>query len=116
MATKAEIRDRVLKKLGVLASGQTANAVDVTNVETAYDELHAELTELGLAVWALTAECPDKLSQPMIDMLAFRVCDTYSVPDNRYARLQASATKAEGMMHAMTKGEFVYKPVEYVGY
>lgn len=116
MATKAEIRDRVLKKLGVLARGQTANAADASHVETAYDELHAELTERSLAVWALTAECPDKLSQAMVDILAFRVCDDYSVSNDRYSRLQAAAVKAEGTMYAMTKGEFVYKPVEYVGY
>lgn len=116
MPTKAEIRDRVLKKLGVLARGQTANAADASSVEQAYDELHAELTERSLAVWALTAEAPDKLAQSVVDMLAFRVCNDYAVSNDRYARLQADAVRAEGNMFAMTKGEFVYKPVEYVGY
>lgn len=116
MPTKAEIRNRVLKKLGVLARGQTANAGDASHVEQAYDELHAELTERSLAVWAITADVPDKLAQSMVDMLAFRVCNDYSVSNDRYARLQADAVKAEGMMYAMTKGEFVYKPVDYVGY
>lgn len=116
MPTKAEIRDRVLKKLGVLARGQTANAGDASHVEQAYDELHAELTERSLAVWAITADVPDKLAQSMVDMLAFRVCNDYSVSNDRYARLQADAVKAEGNMFAMTKGEFVYKPVDYVGY
>lgn len=116
MATKAEIRDRALRKLGVLATGQTADANAADLAGTAYDEIHAELTELGLAIWPLTAECPDRLSEHVANLVAYRLVNDFSVSSERYQRIVADSSRSESYIHRMINGEYLYKPVEYLDY
>ena len=47
MATKADIRDRVLRKLNVLGEGQTADAGDAAIVENSIDDDREGLRILG---------------------------------------------------------------------
>tara|TARA_R110000851_G_scaffold37163_2_gene96199 strand:- start:656 stop:994 length:339 start_codon:yes stop_codon:yes gene_type:complete len=51
MATKADIRDRVLRKLNVLGEGQTADAGDAAIVENSIDEMHEWMIVKDYAYW-----------------------------------------------------------------
>lgn len=116
MATKAEIRDRALRKLGVLATGQTPDANAASLATTAYDEIHAELSSLGLAVWAATADCPEKLSEHVANLIAYRLVNDFSVSSERYQRIVADSSRSESYIHRMINGEYIYAPVDYLDY
>jgi hypothetical protein len=53
--TKAELRDRVLEHMGILAAGQSASSEDAVLVEEAIDSAHAQLRKFGLAPFATSA-------------------------------------------------------------
>ncbi len=53
--TQAEFRTIVLRYLKVLAAGEEASAEDKTTTDDAIETVHAELQEMGLAYWDLTA-------------------------------------------------------------
>lgn len=116
MATRAEIRDRVLRKLGVLATGQTADASAANIAETAYDEIHAELTEIGMAIWPIDDECPDRLSEHVSNLMAYRLVNDFSVSSERYQRIVADSSRSEQYISRMIKGEYIYAPVEYLDF
>lgn len=56
--TLAELRDKVLQRLGVLAAGEIASAEDATLAEDLLRGVHAELEVLGIALWTLD-DVPD---------------------------------------------------------
>lgn len=49
----AELRDRVLQRLGVLAAGEIASAEDATLVESALRGVQGELEQLNIALWTI---------------------------------------------------------------
>lgn len=51
MATKEEVRDKVLRKLTVLAKGQTAKAEDASLVESHISSIHSNLLAKGKIYW-----------------------------------------------------------------
>lgn len=91
--TAAELKLATLRKLRVLAAGETADADDVTLMDEKYTGLHAMLLEMGLVTWALSEDIPPKAEQPVISMLAAMTVDDFGVSEPR-----ASVLKAEGML------------------
>jgi hypothetical protein len=49
--TKAELRDHILRQLGVLGAADTASADDATLVETVIDNCQDELEHMEVALW-----------------------------------------------------------------
>jgi hypothetical protein len=49
--TKAELRNHILRQLGVLGAGETATAEDAELVETVIDNCQDELEQLEVALW-----------------------------------------------------------------
>lgn len=49
--TKAELRNHILRQLGVLGAGQTANADDAALIEQIIDNCQAELEQMEVALW-----------------------------------------------------------------
>jgi hypothetical protein len=49
--TKEQLRDHILRQLGVLGAGETATADDATLVETVIDNCQDELEQLEVALW-----------------------------------------------------------------
>lgn len=81
MATKAELRDRVLRHLKVLEAGESATAEDASAVETAIDDVYAELGELGMAYWAANA-IPAGCIRPLMRVVAADVAaDFVTAPE-----------------------------------
>lgn len=56
--TLAELRDKVLQRLGVLAAGEIASAEDAALVEDALRGVQGELDRLNIALWTLD-DVPD---------------------------------------------------------
>lgn len=49
--TKAELRDHILRQIGVIGVGEDPTADDATLMSTIIDNCHAELQELEVALW-----------------------------------------------------------------
>lgn len=49
--TKAELRDHILRQLGVLGAAEQASAEDASLVETVIDNCQDELEQLEVALW-----------------------------------------------------------------
>jgi hypothetical protein len=69
MATKADLRNRVLGHLKVLEAGESATAEDAAAVESAIDDVYAELGELGMSYWAANA-IPAACLRPLMRVVA----------------------------------------------
>lgn len=95
MATTAEIRNKALKRLGVLGRGQTARSEDTADLDAAYVELHAKLETDGLAPWgANTVDIPAEFVDDVVSLLAFSRADEYSLSQAKYQRLALAASRA----------------------
>lgn len=116
MATAAEIRDRALRRLGVLAFGQTASPEAADAAETAFSEYYASLAQIGLAVWAFSGDVPDILAEPVINGLCQRLLNDFSVSNERYQRIMADASQSEAQIRRMIGNEYVYKPVDILDF
>lgn len=51
--TKEQLRDHILRQLGVLGAGETATAEDAELVETVIDNCQDELEQLEVALWTV---------------------------------------------------------------
>jgi len=91
MATKAEVRNQALELLGVLRLGQSAQSQDATTIETAYDEIYADLKKDGLATWASTAEVPAELVPHVVHLVALSRANRYGISNDRYQRILLEA-------------------------
>lgn len=49
--TKEQLRDHILRQLGVIGAGETATAEDAELVETVIDNCQDELEQLEVALW-----------------------------------------------------------------
>lgn len=70
MATRRELAARVLRKLMVLAAGETASAEDQQLAEEKLEAVHAALQVDGLARWTLQ-DIPKFAEEPYVMMAAF---------------------------------------------
>lgn len=76
--TKSDIATRVLRRLKVLAIGQTASSEDSTFVEERIDSAHDELRKAGLAPFAL-ASVPEWAQPGLIDYVAVDAAPDFGV-------------------------------------
>ena len=95
MATAAEIRDKAGLKLGVRALGQTLDNAVSSDLDAAYDEVYAKLRDEDLVSWHSTAEVPDELVSPVVDLVSFARVDEYGVSGERFQRIALAASSAE---------------------
>ena len=91
MATKAQVRNKALKKLQVLEEGESPTNEVISDVEEVYDELHRYLLNRGAVFWDSDEEIPDECVRPMVVMLAAEMADDFGVNEQRYQRLQVEA-------------------------
>lgn len=95
MATKAEVRDRAANDLGRLRLGQALQDPARVRIESAYDEVYADLKDEGLAIWASTAEVPTKVVPHVVALVANNCLDTFGVSAERYQRIKIAESKAK---------------------
>lgn len=51
--TKEQLRDHILRQLGVIGAAETASAEDAELVETVIDNCHDELEQMEVATWSV---------------------------------------------------------------
>ncbi len=95
MATKAEIRDKAGAKLGKKKLGQALQSAVSDDLDDAYDEVYARLRDEDLVSWHSTAEVPDELVSPVVDLVSFARIDEYGVKGERAQRIMIAASQAE---------------------
>jgi len=115
MATVAQVKRQSLELLGRLRLGQSFQTQDDTAMQESYDEVYANLKELGLATWASTAAIPAKVVPYVVALTAFNRIDTYGVSDSRYKRIAAKAVSAPSAIRMLTTPPFesLEEPVDY---
>ena len=91
MPTKAEIRNKALKRVRALEPGQTASADDVADVEEAYDELYAFLVTKGAVTWDSDDDVPDNATYAVVTLLASNISMDYSLSPQERADLKVEA-------------------------
>jgi hypothetical protein len=79
MATKRDLGPRVLRKLTVLAAGETADADDIELVNEKLDAVHASLRTRGLLRWTLN-DVPDYAQESYVLMAAFLAAPEFQRP------------------------------------
>jgi len=102
--TKAECRNRALRKLGKLAIGQTAESQLADDMDDAYDQTYARLAEMGLVTWSSTDSVPDEFVEDIVSIMAFERSE--GVPDSRYMRLRDDASRALVSISAYISGSY----------
>jgi hypothetical protein len=91
MSTAAQIREKALRKLGVKATGQTTQAEIAADLDNAYTEVYAMLSSLGLTTWDSDEDIPDEFVAPVVSLVAFARVDEYSIPNDRFQRIDLDA-------------------------
>lgn len=81
MRTKREIVTGALREIRVVAVFDTPSGNDYEHVAGMYDEMHAELTDQGLAYWANTnddtEEIPLQVASALVSLLAGWISTSY---------------------------------------
>ena len=115
MATKAEVRNKALKKLRVIAEGETPSSEIITDVEAAYDELHADLCTKDAITWDIDEDVPDEAVRSMVTVLASEVADDFAVDETRYQRLKFEAGQALNKLIYIASSDYISNetPAEY---
>lgn len=101
--TRAELVNQALVNLGIIASGQSVSAEDVSKMDGIVDPAVALLAELEIYYVQDAGEAgpangaiEDAAYLPLADWLANQACSAFNLPAD--AKLQAKATLAEGAL------------------
>jgi len=107
MATAAEIRNRALRKLGVLESGGTPTTDEQTDADAAYAALYAFLSEKHAVTWDSDESIPVKAENAVVKMLMAELADEFGSTEGQYQRLQAEASIALDKLIWLAAGQYV---------
>lgn len=99
MATKAEIRNDVLRELGVISASETATAADAAFVEARIDSFYEECVNNGLAAWT-SDDYPTEIRDPFVKIVAALCIGAYGVPEPTASRVRAQADGADRRLRA----------------
>lgn len=93
MATKAQVRNKALKKLKALEEGEAPTNEVIADVEAAYDELYAFLATKNAVTWDSDEDIPDEAVRPIVSILSAEMADDFlgDSQEGRYQRLQIEA-------------------------
>ena len=108
--TKAELRNRVLTYLGVLAAGETARAEDAALVDSAIDASHAMLRGLELAPFS-TDEIPEWAQLPFRDYVAGTVVSDFGLGLQRRAEVLSAALVGRQSLSAQVNNASMTSPL-----
>lgn len=93
MPTKADIRNDILKHLGVIGANESPSAADAQDVETAIDGRYEELVTDGVAYWGAN-DYPNHVRRLFMQIVSWDVAHQFAVPDQRLALLRDEASSA----------------------
>jgi len=101
--TKAELRNRVLQHLGVLGSGQSAQAADAALVDEAIDAAHSTLSKQALVPFAISA-VPEWAQVPLRDYVAGDVAQSFGYTGARFVELKSGQSAGERALSKQVAG------------
>jgi hypothetical protein len=115
MVTKADIRDRTAQEIGILQIGQSLEDTDRVRIEQGYDEVYADLKRNNLNFWSATGDIPNQFVPYVTALIADNISDTYSIPNERYARLLPKIQKAKAKIASLGAEPYksTKKPLDY---
>jgi len=87
MATKAELRDRVLEKLRLLGEGMNASNDDAAKVESQIDRTQALLEARNIAFWGDVTDIPPEGEEQFIYLVSSDLAEDFSVPNDLAGRI-----------------------------
>lgn len=102
--TAAQLRNRVLQELGVLAAGETASADDAALVDAVVADVHAMLDKEVFVSWA-TSAIPDTVMEPLVMIVAARCAGRFGLPPDRRQELLALHEVAMGQIRTQVQAE-----------
>jgi len=111
MATKAQVRNKALKKLRALEEGETPSNETIADVEGAYDELHAYLFEKNAVYWDSDEDIPTDAVKHVVAMIAANMADDFNVDEIRYQRLQVEGSNALDSLIELATPEHISRPI-----
>jgi hypothetical protein len=100
--TLAQLRNRVLMELGVLAAGETATAEDAAVVESVAGAVHAMLAREVFLDWSLAA-IPQNVYEPVAAVVAARAAGQFGVTGPRLQELVGLAAQGMGDLQTQTQ-------------
>ncbi len=113
MATKADLRNRVLRRLKRLASGQTAPAELSTPVEETLDELFAELRADNIVYGGPDIdEIPDEAVRACVGHAASELAQEFALTPQRRIELQTTGPVFLGRLRSLARPSVSTDPVE----
>jgi hypothetical protein len=117
--TLAELRIAALQEIGILASGEEAEAEDDQLVSDKYTALYDMLLTEGLVAWAADAELPDYADIPLTMMLACAIAPAFGIVGQRLLDLRMGGalglsppSVAERMLRKQLAKNYVSHPVK----
>lgn len=111
--TKAQLRTRVLEKLGVLAAGEAASAEDAAKVDEVIDDLHEQLVQEGIAAWT-TAAIPQGLAMAMTQWVARLAAPDFGLANDEPIQIQGET--GEKKVRQLAAAGDPAEPIEAVYY
>ena len=93
MATKQQIINRALIRVGALDPMQTPTSTQSDQVDTVLVSLHKWLVDEEDVTWQLSL-IPESMEEPLVSRLAFAITNDFGVSDSRYQRLSVANNKS----------------------
>jgi len=109
--TKVDIRNLILKNMGVIAAGETASYEDAADVEEMLDLVHASLRERNIALWDLSA-VPDEVALPLAQYVGGLMRDTDFATDDKKQSLAQNMVIGLQELFALTSVKSSSQPVK----
>ncbi len=111
MVAKADLRNRALRHLGLLAIGQSAPADQAAIVDDAIDEIHEELVNSGHAHWDIS-DIPQEVVRPLVKIVAAEVGGSVGVSEQRMVAYKAERKAAEMRLYKQVASAVPDEPIK----
>lgn len=109
MATQADLVKRVLRNLHVLEAGETPDADDDSLIDDCIAQVQAELTENGLAYWALSA-IPEAVMRGLVVMVSADAAASF-MPKAQAREYEADRLRGERMIRRVVASPQTDTPI-----
>ena len=107
MATKQEIRNKALRKLGRYRNNASPSASISADIDDAYLEVYERLENEGLVTWASDADIPTEYVGPIVALVASERATEYATSNDRYMRLVNDSQRAEVIIRRLTNDSYI---------
>jgi hypothetical protein len=115
MATREEVRHKAGRMLGIVRFGQSLRTEDDSLLSESYTQVYDTLKNKGLAIWASTADLPDRVVPHVGALVAFNVADDKATSTERYNRIVSKRNVAMREIRSLVtpSHESLDKTVDY---